>query len=103
MKDIRHIIERLTSRTPEQFIEHLTKEPVIQSEKDVLQSFRNFGLTDPVINALLYYIFFMDQQADWNKLSKIAQYFSEKDIQTAAEALDTMIKLQQYEKQLDDE
>lgn len=98
---MKKIIGILKEYSPEQFIEHLTNKPVAQSEKDVIKSFRNFELTNPVINALLYYMFFMDHQATWDKLSKTAQFFHENHIHTAEEAIDTMKKLQQYESQLD--
>ncbi|HLQ73162.1 MAG TPA: DnaD domain protein [Bacillota bacterium] len=97
------MIKQLNKQTPEQFMEHLTKQSLEQSDKDVIKSFRNFRLSDEVVNVLLYYMFFMDHEATWNKLSRIAQFFSEHDIQTAAEAIDTVEKLKQYENQLDEQ
>lgn len=102
MQKNHQLIDLLKAHTPEQFYEYLTKQPIIQSAKDVIQSFRNFGLNNSVINALLYYMLFMDRQSSWDRLSRIAQFFSEHDIQTAEEAIDTIKKLQQYESQLDD-
>lgn len=97
------VMNKLNTYSPEQFIEKLTNEPLVQGEKDVIQSFRNFGLTNAVVNALLHYMFFMDNQADWDKLSKIAQFFSENEINTAKEAMETLHQLEKYEKQLDGE
>lgn len=102
MQKMKGVIRMLNSYTPEQFYEQLTKQPIIQSAKDVIQSFRNFGLTNSAVNALLYYMLFMDQQSPWDKLSRIAQFFAEHDVHTAEEAIDTLKKLQQYESQLDD-
>jgi|SRR5699024_36182 len=95
-------IQMLESTTPEAFIESLTKEPLVQEEKDVIKSFRNFHLTDPVVNTLLHYMFFIDHRAPWHKLSKMAQFFSEHHIDTAVKALETIQQLQQYEAQLDE-
>lgn len=97
---MKQILSKLKTHRAEEFITSLTGEEIIQSERDVIKSFRNFQLTDEVINALFYYMFFMDPKVSWDKLSKIAQYFSEQDITTAEEAIDTMEKLKQYEEQI---
>lgn len=81
------IVSQIAAKTPDAFLIKLTGQAISPKVKQTLQQLSfNYHLNDDVINCLIEYVWFKNHRIEPNYILKIAKTFSEKDINTVADA-----------------
>ncbi|MEI3609789.1 DnaD domain protein [Pseudogracilibacillus sp. SO10305] len=96
---LNELIQHLESITPEQLIHEITDMNATKSDLNIIEKIRQQAVPDPVVNAILYYMLYVNKQISWSYIQSLSKHLAQKEIKTARQTIEYLKKNHQQTEQ----